>query len=52
MGSTYSQGVTPAFTLNKLQPVLGSDTNSITSEVLIPLRIYVMVLWENTVYSS
>jgi len=52
MGSTYSQGVNLAFTLNKLQPVLGSDTNSITSEVLTPLKIYIMVLWDNTVYSS
>lgn len=52
MGNTYSQGVTLAFTLNKLQPVLGSDTNSITSEVLSPLKIYIMVLRDNMVYSS
>jgi hypothetical protein len=43
MGSTYSQGVTPAFTLNKLQPVLGSDTNPIAVEVLTPMRVYIMV---------
>jgi hypothetical protein len=42
----------PSIYFEKLQPVLDSDTNSITYEVLTPLRIYIMVLWDNTVYSS